>query len=313
MSEITLQINLSAGDVNYAALTVPALLAAHPGVAERVLVVDVCKPQRTGIVDPSTRYPEPGYSQRAAEITRLAAEFQAKGLVDRVITLRPNDPLFATLSERYLRRWVTETHDYGGCALMAYLAAFECCRTRWLLHYDADMLLHQAPGFDWAAVASQVLADDPELIAAIPRPSPPLVTGPDAPSRTERLSLRPHALGWLNQWFSTRCYLFDVERLRGLLPLLQGRIYWEMLAALWLRRGYPRSPEIMLFRRLRAAGKWRLMLNDSRAWLLHPTKKDAAFRAALPELLARVRDGQCPEAQRGIQDVDLPAWQSGLT
>lgn len=309
MRDVTLQINVSPGDVAYAALTVPALLRAHPTATERLVIVDVCKPQRTGIVDPEKRFPEPAYSQRAQAIITLAEEWRQQGLVDRVVILRAGDPLFATLSRRYLRPWLRETHDYGGCALMAYLAAFELPRTRWLLHYDADMLLHQAAGVDWPAEAQAAMAGDPTVVAASPRPSPPVApTERDAPTRHERLELRTVAAGWLNAWYSTRCYLFDLERLRPCLPLLQGRIYWETLAAKWLHRGYPRSPEGMLFRRMSAAGRWRLTLKRTDAWLLHPTVKDAAFVAALPRLLGEIQAGRCPAAQRGEQDLILQAW-----
>lgn len=312
MSEITLQINLCAGDWAYAELTVPSLLAAHPGVAERLLIVDLCKPQRTGIVDPGRRFPEPAYTQRVERITDISNRWLASGQVDRVVWLRPGDALFEKLSRKYLRPWVTETHDYGGCALMSYLAAFELCPTRWLLHYDADMLLHQAAGFDWSAQAQAAMSDNAAIVAAIPRPSPPPLDPPDAPSRTERLTLHLHHAGWLNAWFSTRCYLFDLERLRPCLPLLQGRIYWETLAAKILRRGYPRAPEIMLFRRLGAAGRCRLMLHDRRAWLLHPTRKDATFVTALPSLQTAIAAGRCPDRQRGEQDLNLEFWRDIL-
>lgn len=308
MSDTTLQINLSPSDAAYAGLTVPALLAAHPGVAERLLIVDLCKPQATGIVDPVRRFPEPAYSERAAAITQLAEKWLAVGMVDRVVHLRAGDPLFPVLSERYLRGWVRETHDYGGCALMAYLAAFEVCRTRRLLHYDADMLLHQAPGFDWSDAAMAAMETDSRIVAASPRPAPPVTAGADGPTSEERLDFVSCGAGWLNHWFSTRCYLFDLERLRPLLPLLQGRILWETLAARLLGRGYPRSPEIMLFRRMQSAGRWRLTLRSESAWLLHPARKDESFRLLLPSVLQAVREGRFPHAQSLRQNLDLDAW-----
>lgn len=308
MSDLTLQVNLSAGDSAYASLTVPALLAAHPGATERLLVVDMCKPQRTRIVDPVRRYPEPSFSERQRHVLALAEAWLADRLVDRVVVLGPDNPLISTLSRRYLRPWIRETHDYGGCALMSYLAAFETCRTRWLLHFDADMLVHQSTGFDWVAAAQSAMADTPEVVAAVPRPSPPTLEGPDTPSSEERLRYRTHPAGWLNTWFSTRCYLFDLDRLRPCLPLVQGRVYWECMLARLLRRGYPRSPEVMLHRRLAAAGRCRLMLRDQRAWMLHPVKKDARFVAVLPHLLKSVRSGQVPDRQRGLQDLELDHW-----
>lgn len=311
MSDITLQINLSGGDAAYAEWTVPVLLEAHRHAAERLLIVDTCKPQRTRIVDPAQRFAEPAFTGRVEKVLALAEGWRAAGRVDRVVVLRPDDPLFPQLRQRYLRPWVKETHDYGGCALLSYLAAFELCRTRYLLHYDADMLLHQANGFRWAEAAVAALATSPDVIAATSLPAPPL-SGADAPSAHERLTLRSHPAGWLNTWFSTRCYLFDLERLRPQLPLLQGRVYWESVIARLRGQGYPRSPEIMLFRRLGAAGFWRLALRDERAWLLHPVKKDAAFVAALPRLQVAIAAGRCPDAQRGRQDLNLDYWSDLL-
>lgn len=310
MNDLTLQINLSPGDSAYAALTVPRLLAAHPDVAERLLIVDLCKPQRTRIVEPERRFPEPAYSNRAAQVEQLAHGWLEAGLIDRVVVLEPGDPLFAQLSRTYLRPWISETHDYGGCALMSYLAAFDLARTRWLIHYDADMLLHQAPDFDWVQAARSALAVGPSIVAAIPRPSPPTRDGLDAPSRNEVLPMERHPAGWLSGWFSTRCFLLDLSRLRSHLPLVQGRALVESFAARLLRRGYPRSPEILLYRRFGAAGLRRLTLSDRRAWLLHPTTKNSAFVSALPRLLGEVAAGRCPDRQQGQQDLLLDSWSS---
>jgi hypothetical protein len=71
-SGVTLQINLSAGDAGYAAITVPALLASHDPTYRRLLVVDGCRPQRTRIFDPDVRVPEPGFSERLERRTGSA-------------------------------------------------------------------------------------------------------------------------------------------------------------------------------------------------------------------------------------------------
>lgn len=304
--DYTLQINLSPGDVRYAELTVPALAHAHADAAERLVVVDVCKPQRTGIVDPEKRFPEPAYSERVHRIRDIADQLQQEGTVDRVEVLAPGAELFDLLSRKYLGGHVRETHDYGGCALMSYLAGFELCRTPWVTHFDADMLLHQSEGFNWVREAQLTIEDNPHIVAAIPRPCPPEHS--DLPSANELLPHEKHAQGWLTTWFSTRCYLFDRRKLERELPLLQGRILWESRLARLLRRGYPRSPEIMLFRRMKAAGKRRLTLRDERAWLLHPVDKGDTFVSLLPAILDRVAAGNYPSAQAGQQDIRTDLW-----
>lgn len=311
MNDTTLQINLSPGDVAYAPLTVPALLAGHPHVTERLLVVDLCKPQPTRIVDPARRFPEPAYSERVARIAAFADQLLASGQVDRVVTLRPGDALFPVLSRTYLRSWITETHDYGGCALMSYLAAFELCRTRWLLHYDADMLLYQAPGYDWAAPARAVLAARPALVAATPRTCPP-PENDGLPSLDEGLPHEQIAEGWTAAWFSTRCGLFDRNRLRSYLPLVSGRLWWDSLLRKLTGRGYPRSPEVLLGHRLGRAGARRLCLRSREAWLIHPADKGPEFLSLLPQILASVRAGSAPAGQHGRNDLQLSAWRDAL-
>ena len=204
-----------------------------------------------------------------------------------------------------------ETHDAGGCALAGYLAALEVPATRYVLHYDADMLLHQAPGYDWAHEAAGYMAADRDLIAGVPRTSPPphdVVGVRDGPSQREGLPFWPVDGGWKNAWFSTRCFLLDREKLREYLPLMSGRVLIETLAVKYLKRGYPRSPEIMLYRRLQGRA-WRLNLSTRRAWLLHPLYKPDRYVELLPLISEHVARGDCPDAQRGDPEVNIAAWE----
>jgi hypothetical protein len=312
-SDVTLQINFSAGDAAYAALTVPALVNAHEGVARRLAIVDCCRPQRTRIFDPDSRVPEPAFRKRLGIIRKLVEEFRRGGLFDEVVYLEPKDPRFRNLASSYVRPWMTETHDYGGCAFMAYWAALDLPRTRFVLHYDADMLLHQDDGFSWVDAALALWPADMRAIFATPRISPPgFAASPaqDGPSSHEGRPARRVEGGWHNDWFSTRCFLADRSRLAPLLPLVRGR----RTAVYWLRRladrGYPPGPELLLFQSLGSRG-WRcLHLGSPRAWLLHPTRKDAEYLRLLPRMIEAVAAGRVPQAQKGIADLRLEAWSS---
>jgi hypothetical protein len=311
LSGITLQINLSAGDAGYAALTVPALLASHDPTYHRLLVVDGCRPQRTRIFDPNIRVPEPGFGERLARVRQMASDWLGAGLVHEVAFLTPGDSRFGGFARRYTRPWMTETHDYGGCAYMGYWAALDLPRTRYVLHYDADMLLHQDPGFSWVDEALAHWAETPQALAAIPRISPPgfaLSPESDGPSSHEgRPGLRTPA-GWLSDWFSTRCFLFDCERLAPLLPLVRGRRALAFRLRRMIDRGYPPGPEHLLFGSLGGRG-WRcLNLASTQAYLLHPTRKDAEYYRLLPGILAATAEGRCPLDQRGRADLCLEAW-----
>ncbi len=305
----TLQINLSAGDAPYAAVTVPRLLRAHPECAERLLVVDACRQPRTRIFDPVVRLPLAAWQRRLTQVRELAEQLRAAGLADRVEILVPEDPRFAAWAARYQRPWMRRSHDYGGCAVMPYWAALELARSRYVVHYDADIWLHQTPGFDWAAAAIGALAGQPDAIAAAPRTSPPGFAL-DAPTLHEGRSSTRVDAGWLNDWFSTRCLLIDRARLDPHLPLI-GRAWGAILAVrCLLDRGYPPAPEIILHRTLGVRGQRCLHLADPRAWLLHPIRKDAAYLQLLPKLADAVDRGEVPAAQRGWADIRVDEWQA---
>jgi len=316
MAEVTLQINLSPGDINYSNLTVPALVNAHRNNVDEVLaIVDCCRPQMTKIVKPDIRFPQQEFNQKVEKISAIAEDLKFRGYIDRIIYLHPNNSLQTILSRKYLGGWVNETHDYGGCALMSYLAAFEVTTTRYLIHYDADMLLYQAPNYDWSVEAKYLMDKYPRAVIASPRISPPFSNGkniPDAPSIHEGRPLILIEDGWRNDWFSTRCFLMDIEKLNNYLPLIQGKVLLETLATKYLNRGYPRSPEILLFKRISGSGGWRLNLKSEQAWLLHPTTKPPRYLELLPEIVKSIQNNVAPETQRGYSDIDLLAWEQLL-
>jgi hypothetical protein len=317
MHDTTLQINLSPGDIAYADLTVPALVNHHRASVDQTLaIVDCCKPQRTKIVNPDQRFPEPQFAEKVESICAIAESLKTKGYLDKIIYLHPNDSLFSLLSRKYLANWVHKTHDYGGCALMSYLAGLEIPQTHYILHYDADMLLYQASGYDWSQEAKQRMEEHDKTVAASPRISPPFsqATGlVDAPSRHEERPLKVVEGGWQNDWFSTRCYLIDKIKLASYLPLIRGRLLVETLATKYLNRGYPRSPEIMLFKRVGNAGGRRINLASEQAWLLYPATKPPSYTQLLPQIQHSIANGQIPQEQQGYADINLAAWEKFLT
>jgi hypothetical protein len=317
MKNTTLQINLSPGDISYAHLTVPLLVESHRSDVDEVLaIVDCCRPQKTKVVDPDQRFPEQEFNRKIENISSIAEDLKTQGYLDRIVYLYPGNSLQPLLSRKYLGGWINLTHDYGGCALMSYLAAFETTMTRYLIHYDADMLLYQAPGYDWSIEARTFMDKQQNAVAASPRISPPFshhLNINDAPSCHEGRPLTCVEGGWRNDWFSTRCFLMDKEKLDGYLPLIQGGLLLETLAVKYLNRGYPRSPEIMLFKRIANAGGWRLNLNSEKSWLLHPATKPPQYLELLPQIQASVLRGEVPLEQKGYADIKLAAWEQFLT
>lgn len=311
--DVTLQINLCAGDSAYASLTVPALVRAHERLARRLAVVDCCRPQRTRIFDPHRRMADTEFKQRLSDVRDLAEEFKRTGLFSEIVYLEPGDARFGELAGRFGRSWMTETHDYGGCAFMAYWAALGIPDTRFVLHYDADILVHQDPGFSWVDDAVALWPRQVSAVAAVPRMSPPgfaATFAEDAPTCHEGRPKVNVPGGWLNDWFSTRCFLFDRERLAPLLPLVGTLRAAEYRIRRLIDRGYPPPPEQLLFHSLGSRG-WRcLNLASCKAWILHAARKDAEYLRLLPGMIASVAAGLVPDAQKGYADLRLEAWSA---
>lgn len=313
-SEICLQINLCPGDVTYAEQTVPRLLAQHRALAShRMLIVDINKPVRTHAN--RREYPEPEFSEKSRNICQLAKQFKNEGLVDEVILLDGEQTsLSNALSEKFAGGWIPKhvTHDYHGAAYLAYLAAIELCPTRYLLHYDADILMHQQDGSDWSQLALSYWEKLPQVICASPRTAPP-GHRPDAPTLHQGRPFFKCSGGWLDDWFSTRCFLLDTERLKSYLPLIRGSYTLEVLFYRLLKRRYPPAPEIMLFRSAGKHGARRLNLSSTDAWLLHPTSKPELFLDMIPEILNALDRGSLPPEQPGHSEINLSAWERFLS
>jgi len=316
MGDITLQINLSPGDPKYARETVPSLVQSHrDSVGEVLLVVDCCRPQGSRIVDRERKFPKPEFEKDLGEIRSIASSFEEKGLADDVVFLERGDDIIDHISGKYLRGIISETHDFGGTALMSYLAGLEIPDAQYVLHYDGDMLLHQKDEYDWCMAAQGFMEEESKAVAATPRVSPPFATERqmgDAPSVHPGRPFEPVEGGWKNDWFSTRCFLMDKEKLAEYLPLVQGRLLLETIVGKLVRHAYPRSPEIMFFKRIGKNGGWRLNLSSEQAWLLHPNDKGKKFLELLPRMQSAISEGIVPAQQRGYANVNLEAWEHFL-
>lgn len=267
--DITLQVNLCAGDLAYAEQTLPALIATHrPDVREVLIVADACHPQSTPVLHAPGRFPAAPFAERVARLRALCARWLAEQLVDRVEWLEPDPVRVSALNLKYCGHPTPWTHDHLGHAFSAYFAGWEWARTRYVLHFDADILLHQAPGFSWLRAAVSVLENEAKVLAVSPRIAPPL---PETSQRMLDFSapgigwmptwrLTPDAQGWRSEWFSTRCHLMDRARLGELLPLTPAR---GRAADAWSSR----------------LNRWLFPLYDARSWITDDPVRGARWFA----------------------------------
>jgi hypothetical protein len=306
MDDVTLQINISPGDVNYAHLTVPALVNRHSDIKKRFLVVDCCRPQKSTILDPDVRFPVEKFEKNVEAIVAVAKALLADGTVSDVYFLMPDDPLVVYISKIYLRGLYKNTHSAGGTANMSYWVGIFLPDTKYLLHYDGDIMLYQQSGYSWVTEAINEIESKKEAIMAVPRLCPPLAV--DMPSAHEGRPFQSYDKYWLNDWFSTRHFLLDKHRFDKHLPLVNGKIMLELLIRKYANKAFPIDPEILMFKSLGGRGCKRLILKNEKAWLLHPVNKGPEFIVNLPQILSAITAGKYPNEQKGIEDINLDAW-----
>jgi hypothetical protein len=343
--DLTLQLNLCAGDLAYAESTVPALVATHrPDVAEVLVVADACRPSSTPWLHAGSRFPAGEFEGRVARLRELCAGLQARGIVDRVVWLEPRADALRTLNARYTGIATARSHDHLGHAFSAYFLGWDSPRTRYVAHFDADIVLWQQPGFSWLRAAVAALTRDETLLAASPRIAPPLADANRMVNVEAAGSgwlpswpLDRVPVGWRSPWFSTRCHVMDRERLGRVLPLgakrgarnegraasidrlltplyslgFPGRSRGRVGGALRGRiPAFPLPPEVLLHEHAQARGFECLYLDDPRAWFIHPDTKPEIFLRLLPRLLsAATQRGEVPPAQRGVSGVQFAAWE----
>ncbi|HUR56197.1 MAG TPA: hypothetical protein VM029_00705 [Opitutaceae bacterium] len=340
--DITLQINLCAGDLAYGERIVSALVAAHrDDIREILIVADGCRPQSTPLLHAPSRFPPDEFAARLAKLRDLCAALEASKQVDRVVWLEPDAARLRPLNAKYAGVATAASHDHLGHAFSAYFLGWEAARTRYVAHFDADIFIWQAPGFRWLRAAVAALAADERFLAASPRIAPPLADGRmvdvAAPGSGWLPSwpLETCAAGWESPWFSTRCHVMDRERLARVLPLRGRRpkrrdaAINQVLSPLFEQPGFsaappgtlgrklaarvppfPLPPEVLLHQDAETRGFRCLYLGDPRAWFVHPDTKPERFPRLLPRLLRGVNErGVFPPSQRGVSGVQFGAWE----
>ncbi|RZK39269.1 MAG: hypothetical protein EOO90_19325 [Pedobacter sp.] len=309
LSEITLQINLSPGDIEYAQITIPALVKKHANIREKIIIADCCRPQKTKLLDPDIKFPIADFNFKVLKLVEICNLFLANRLVTKVYFLKPDDKIIPKLSKKFLNNIYKTTHSSGGTANMSYWLALELPKTKYVLHYDGDMLLYQNPGYSWYLEAVKHLKINKECVIAVPRLCPPAEDNlNDLPSKHEGRPFTGNEEFWKNDWFSTRVFLIDRDRLNGFIPLVSGKLMLELLVRKYFNRAFPLDPEIIMFKSIGTNGGKRLILKSLNAWVLHPIKKDNDFTTYLNKIIKLVDIGMYPEEQGGYEDIKINEW-----
>jgi hypothetical protein len=294
-----LSINVARTDVPYLATIVTHLVraCAFPFV-ERTLVVDAAPPHR--------RYA----SSEVASLDRLRAicrELEGARAVDRIVEVDDSPALRRRIMHKHYGRALRERRDYRGYPTYGVLYAYEIAAGDYFLHFDADMLLHQDPGFSWIDEAIGLLRRRTDVAVVAPLAGPPTT---DGTLRQRVPHARDHDGFHRFTHFTSRKFLVDRARFDSLLPLAPEWVSTRRRITAFLRgRSALERWEKAVSDRLAALGRYRADLASPRAWTLHPPDHGAAFVAALPSIIARVEAGEFPAEQAGDYDLRLDLWR----
>jgi hypothetical protein len=211
------------------------------------------------------------------------------------------------LAEKYLRSRVSTMRDQRGVPLFGWIAGIEAAQTDFVVHFDSDMLLHQAPGHSWIDTGMTLIEEDPLTMFVSPLPGPPSYDG-----RLRAQAVAPTLDNQGNfrfKTFSSRRFLINKQRFEKLLPTPLR--YTSIKRRLLMQVGFGnavRPWEYCVSCALQKSKYYRVHLCSPKAWALHCPDHSNAWLDSLPAVIKRVEEGQYPVEQGGHYDLMLPAW-----
>lgn len=241
------------------------------------------------------------------ELVACAESLLQAGHVDRLHHIDYRPLTRDTISRKYFGRSLRETHDFRGYPVHGTVQALEVAPTDFVVHFDSDMLLHQAKDFSWIERGCHLIENNPDIAFVAPLSGPP----------TEDLRIHqkdtPYTVdprGFFRfPFFTSRKFLVSRRRLLGHGPI---RPWWISRKRKWLSRLTRRSAiwsfEMMATRHLELHRMCRADLRDARAWTLHTPDHGPAFLSAVPSLIEQVEAGKYPPNQAGHFDLRMNEW-----
>lgn len=271
---------MEAGTIGVQVRHLVSALEQPRGFAEVLLVLDS---REEGFL----RQHGPGDPSR---LRREADQLVEEGWVDRIVHGPGDGPEAWATNERWLGIPSSATHAASGAQLASTLAGFDECRTPFLLHADADIMVGRCdPDHDYLGEMIDVLSRSGDAVTVgfnichsgdVPWSS----AGDRGPWRTE-----------------SRIGLLHMQRLRAMLPLpgeAEGdrpRLAWHRTLDLAIHAG--------------AGSSWRG--GDRRTFFVHPPNERKHDEDEWFSALDRIDSGSVPPVQMDQVEWtgDARAWQ----
>lgn len=318
-----LQINMHPFDAPHVVHTLPHQLRAWGGQVERVVITVDTRLASAG------RYRAGRYEEARTTLFSALEEIQHD---------HPNliiDPVSydAQTREAIGQAFFSRTPDlpdraFDGGPFYVYFHGLLRANADYVLHMDSDMLFGGGSQ-TWIEDAIALFDAEPDALFVGPFPGPPRADGsldpavhtgfPGLSGVAAPIRIEGPIPAYRFSTVSTRIFMMDMRRFAsriGSLDLLQPDFKRRMrsLAFGEIPRSMP--AEEMLSATLASQGLSRIDYLGQGAGMfsLHPPYRTAEFYRMLPELIARIENGDIPEGQRGDFDMNASMidWSAAL-
>ncbi len=296
----TLVVNVSTNDVTLVRSALPHLLRTHKAkFSDVVVLVDETSPtgRLTGNRSPCS------LQQLRDELATL----RKAGLDFREVALDLGEASVRGTFEKWFGTSRVSLRCAGGTPIYAFLFGLEQAKTRYRLHVDSDMLFFDPGPNSWIAAAIAVLERHDRVIFVTQMMGPPALDGTDhefLPPHRKEFGLR------VSHAFSTRCFLYDDQKLQSFLPLVPARFRFPRSVIYRLMRGSAFKPlEQMIELQQENACLYRCALEAEFGFNLHAWNKAFFEDDKIQGTIEDIERGHVPDAQRGSANL-LSVWQS---
>ena len=280
LGEVTLLVKACAMEADTLDVQVPHIVSQLEGpraFAERVLVIDA---REDGFLRQHTR-------GSLRDVRNVAHRLVDAGWLDRIVEGPGDGEVSATLHRRWFGVPAPRAHAATGAQVASTLAGLEACRTRYVLHVDADVMVGRPDrAHDYLADMLTAMVGDSKALAvafniAMDHDRPYTGCGVSGAWRVE-----------------VRAGMIDHVRLRDACPL-PNRLDGDRLALPWYRA---------LDRAVAQGDGQSLRGGDRRTFYVHPPNACKGDVAQWFAVLDRIEHGVAPSVQEGRVE-----WTGGLT
>ena len=289
MQNITLIINVAITDLDYAEINLLHLCKSHNKIQRRIIIIDNHKSKSAVYTN---------YDHKLEALMLLAERLKKENVITEIIlsdTFSANNRLY----KKYLGGIINENelYDYRGAPIWAYVIAFEITHTKYLLHYDADMLTY-APTQKWVDYAISKMENNSKFLCASPATYP-------VDEQFEKKDVE-------FCWFSTRCSLINLSLFKVLKHSYPLKFRLELILRRLLKKSYPSAFESLVSQMMVKRNLTSIYVKSNAAYIIHPEVKDINYLNILPAIIESVEVNQIPNLQIGKENIDVEAWKNHL-